>query len=1018
MAGRASDRRGGDSSSTVHESIEFKAPSNGADDMDADGDADPEMDADADADGDVEMEDAGFRSVSATAAGGDDDASKQAQAAAARAKRELLHLIETTAHYLSAYEEDGVEVCSGFQRIPNKRLIPDYFDVIKEPTAFSTIRGRIQKRTYTQFSQFVRDAALICHNAQVYNRPSAPIFQDAVKLREALRQKLQQLVKEGSITAKDAEIPYLGEIPDFSPSPPPAEGEVEEEEEEDDDEDDEEDGDSDEIDIDEETGHRRRRAARTGGSAGPAGKRAKQNSGAMASNMLTANEARLNAVLEGLRGLEDEDGEPLLDPFEELPDREELPDYYEEIRNPIAVDIIQKRSRCKMYATIDAAMADLDIMFNNARIYNQDGSPIYVASIKLQNLARKLVAQQRAKPDDSFRDEHGRLALPNVQHLGQLWRAGDWVLLRNANDPNKPIIGQIFRMWVDLATGVPWVNACWYYRPEQTVHRYDRHFLQNEVIKTEQYRDHPFMEVLDRTFVMFAPQYVRGQPRGYPPNKTLYVCAYRYSEDKFQFTKVVKWDPLMPEEVRGLEILMDVFPTPRTMTKYASPIKHLLHDDARETDALPKPAWGNRNAPPIVGAVHRRPRLPNESPPPETSHPAPQPATTDIQFDPSRRGPMPGTPQGYMQPGAVPMPGQIPGQIPGQMPLPGVVAQHPGQPYAQQQFMPRPRGPGVPPNVPSPHMGPQHGVVPTHSPSPVPIPPHMMQHQQFNVPQGQRQPTPGQQPHMMVPPPGPHQHQMPHQLHHNSHLPPQAQHHPGMPGYSPSPQMHQQQHFMPPTATPTPPPQSRAPMASVTPAGRQTPIAPPQPPHYPHQQGQQIVPPPVPVGYAPPRATSEAYVLPESVESTIPEELRKHYHRDAQGRVLFFTAPSVPHGSETPAGKEEEASVRLAAEYSGLGHSAHYLNGLEQFREERRLKRKARDEAAAADEASATKARAAKAEADVQQLYASAGEALGGFVEWMNTGTRLMYAEGEEESEKDSQKKGKQATGQLVAGQS
>lgn len=34
----------------------------------------------------------------------------------------------------------GHEIAGGFQRIPNKRVIPDYFDVIKEPIAFSTIR--------------------------------------------------------------------------------------------------------------------------------------------------------------------------------------------------------------------------------------------------------------------------------------------------------------------------------------------------------------------------------------------------------------------------------------------------------------------------------------------------------------------------------------------------------------------------------------------------------------------------------------------------------------------------------------------------------------------------------------------------------------------------------------------------------------------------------------------------------------------------------------------------------------
>ncbi len=511
-------------------------------------------------------------------------------------------------------------------------MLPDYFEVIKEPTAFSTIRvghpppfaaaicvlqgrvkltpaqGRVQKRVYTAFSEFVRDVALICHNAQVYNRPSAPIFQDAVRLREVFKARLQQLVRDGSIVAEEAELPDLGEIPDFSPSPPVVLGEeVEEEGDDDDDDDDDSSSDSDgsDVSVDSETGRPRRRGH--GGKQASIGKR---NGGAMASRMYTATEARVNAVMAGLRKAEDEDGDPLLEPFETLPDRELLPDYYEEIKNPIAVDLIRRKARRKLYNTVDEALADLELMFANARLYNQDGSPIFEAAVQLQALARRLAAQERAKPDTSFRDAHGRLAVPAVQHLGQIWRIGDWVLLRNANDPGKPVVAQIFRMWVDGA-GVPWVNACWYYRPEQTVHRFDRHFFEHEAIKTEQFRDHPFTDVLDRTFVMFAPLAARGRPRGYPPSKTLYVCEYRYSEDTLRFSKIARWDPCVPEEVRGLDYVMDLFPAPRRLPKYPSPIKHLLRDDARESDALPKPTWGNPNAPPMVGAVHRRPRLPN-----------------------------------------------------------------------------------------------------------------------------------------------------------------------------------------------------------------------------------------------------------------------------------------------------------------------------------------------------------------------------------------------------------------------
>ena len=61
----------------------------------------------------------------------------------------------------------------------------------------------------------------ICHNAQVYNRPSAPIFSDAGRLQEVFKDKLNELVKKGEITAEEAELPDLGPLPEFEDSPPP-----------------------------------------------------------------------------------------------------------------------------------------------------------------------------------------------------------------------------------------------------------------------------------------------------------------------------------------------------------------------------------------------------------------------------------------------------------------------------------------------------------------------------------------------------------------------------------------------------------------------------------------------------------------------------------------------------------------------------------------------------------------------------------------------------------------------------
>ena len=48
-----------------------------------------------------------------------------------------------------------------FQRSVNKRNVPDYYDIIKEPMALSILKQKINKREYTKFSLFVRDCALV-----------------------------------------------------------------------------------------------------------------------------------------------------------------------------------------------------------------------------------------------------------------------------------------------------------------------------------------------------------------------------------------------------------------------------------------------------------------------------------------------------------------------------------------------------------------------------------------------------------------------------------------------------------------------------------------------------------------------------------------------------------------------------------------------------------------------------------------------------------------------------------------
>ena len=508
----------------------------------------------------------------------------------------------------------------------NKRVIPDYYDVIKEPVALSTMKFKILHRGYTSFDQYVRDAALISHNAQTYNRPEAGAYRDALTVKELFQQEFQGLVEKGIITSETAQYPDLGELPPVEDLPPLPQGEEEEEEEEEEDEEEEEEEEDEEEgeggDDSEDEGGRRRRG-RGGRPGRPSLKR--QTTGNADQNKSedvkrkrgrppkvdTPMEARIKNVLKTIRRFKNTTGQIMSLSFEKLPDKSELPDYYLEIKEPIAIEQIKRKAKRKKYQSIDHFLRDLDLMFNNCKSYNLEESQVYQDAVALQIEARKAVDEEKSKPDEDYALDEGRLPLPNgITHNGEMWKVGDWVHIQNPNDVTKPTVAQLYRTWQD-SDGETWVNACWYYRPEQTVHHFEKHFFPQEVVKTGHYRDHRIDEIVDRCFVMFVTRYGRGRPRGFGSGKEIYICESRYNEEKYKMNKIKTWASCLPDEVRDKDYEMDLFDHARRIRKVPSPLLHLLKDDT--TSANAKPRWGVENAPPIVGAVFKGPKDENVS---------------------------------------------------------------------------------------------------------------------------------------------------------------------------------------------------------------------------------------------------------------------------------------------------------------------------------------------------------------------------------------------------------------------
>ncbi|RDI84002.1 putative transcription initiation factor TFIID subunit [Venturia inaequalis] len=546
--------------------------------------------------------------------------------------------MQTVLSFIYQYRTpEGEDPSKLFQRKVNKRVLPDYYSVIKEPMALSTIKANIHSKVYKSFEAYVRDFALVSHNAQVYNRPDSGAYQDALIIKDVLEKELAKLVRDNVITAEQAKLPFLGEIPtqediimeevEEEDDADPEASDVEEEEDEDDDVD----------DSDEEGGKRKRRKATRG--TGAITKREKKKDvdkedddpesrkkRGRPPRVDTPMEARIKEILKGMRKFKNSSNTLMVYHFERLPDKAVMPEYYNEVKTPMALDMIKKKLKRKKYTTVEQCMKDLETMFENAKSYNQDESQVYKDAVYLQKETKKLADEVKAKPDTDYVMEDGRLPMPDgILHNGELWKVGDWVHIQNANDLTKPIVAQIYRTWQDQ-DGAKWINACWYYRPEQTVHRYDRHFFEDEVVKTGQYRDHPIDEIVDRCFVMFFTRYNKGRPRNFPADKEIYVCEARYNEEKHKLNKIKTWASCLPDEVRDKDYEMDLFETQKKMKKVPSPIKYLFkEDEQKESDELPKPVWGAPNAPPKIGAVHMRPRDPKDSPPPEPTPTPPPP---------------------------------------------------------------------------------------------------------------------------------------------------------------------------------------------------------------------------------------------------------------------------------------------------------------------------------------------------------------------------------------------------------
>jgi len=85
-----------------------------------------------------------------------------------------------------------------FQKPVNGTLVPDYYDIIKEPMDFETMSTRLNTYYYKTKEMYVRDFNLVVANCKMYNQASTTYYRCAEVVDETFKKVMSTIFPSGA----------------------------------------------------------------------------------------------------------------------------------------------------------------------------------------------------------------------------------------------------------------------------------------------------------------------------------------------------------------------------------------------------------------------------------------------------------------------------------------------------------------------------------------------------------------------------------------------------------------------------------------------------------------------------------------------------------------------------------------------------------------------------------------------------------------------------------------------------
>ncbi|WKX90196.1 hypothetical protein Q1695_009217 [Nippostrongylus brasiliensis] len=274
-----------------------------------------------------------------------------------------------------------------FLELPSRSYYPDYFDEISRPMSMFMINKKLKRNSYNSFEELFKDFVQVFENACEYNMETSDIFIAARKLQNLTIRKARELQPSLDLSAFDKKSKSASRPPK-TPKTPKIDLETDSEEKD--------------TPPPEKKKHRspkKMRPISTGMTADHPALPGRPGRKSMDELMLRFRQKLMSfwdVIYNHKVGIYWPAGA-----FMELPSPKEYPDYYDVIEHPIDLKTIREKIENNKYDSSLQLMEEFNVLFNNARQYNEAGSQIFRDAAVLLSMVTMAHANDKEAPYES-----------------------------------------------------------------------------------------------------------------------------------------------------------------------------------------------------------------------------------------------------------------------------------------------------------------------------------------------------------------------------------------------------------------------------------------------------------------------------------------------------------------------------------------------------------------------------------------------------------------------------------------